>query len=123
MKKYTRSQSKGRWLRALSVMTGIMLNVLLSYISYRFELPVRLDCIGTVSVAALGGLFPGILTAIVTNSICTVFNNDSLYFGVINVMLAMYTSWFIKEKSVRKLRSIDVHTGGEVEELYNAIYG
>ena len=53
--------------RAVSVIIGIVINVLLAFISYQMELPVYLDSLGTIGVAAVGGLFPGIMTAIATN--------------------------------------------------------
>ncbi|MBQ7562991.1 MAG: HD-GYP domain-containing protein [Lachnospiraceae bacterium] len=93
-------------LRAGFVSGGILLNVLLSFISYKTGFPIYLDTIGTISAAATGGLFPGILTAIVTNALCTAFNGDAIYFGFVNALIAIYTAWFVREKSFGRLKYI-----------------
>ena len=50
--------------RALSVICGIIINVVLAYPVYRSGLSMYLDTIGTISVACSGGALPGILTAV-----------------------------------------------------------
>ncbi|MBQ4465318.1 MAG: diguanylate cyclase, partial [Oscillospiraceae bacterium] len=92
--------------RAVSVMIGIAVNVLLAYIAYRTGLPIYLDTVGTISIAALGGLFPGIMTAICTNAVCSGFNHPAIYFGGVNALIAIYTAWFVRSKSVRRTRNV-----------------
>ena len=55
MKHKTFRLDRGRKRRALSVFIGIVINVLLSLITYRAGLPVYLDTVGTIAAAALGG--------------------------------------------------------------------
>lgn len=101
MKQYAHRSNRGSKLRAISVMIGIAVNVLLAYISHRAGLPVYLDTVGTISVAAIGGLFPGIMTAIVTSVICATFNPIEIYVGIVNVLLAVYTAWFVRGRRFR----------------------
>ncbi len=89
--------------RALSAVIAILLNVALSYAVKRLGLPLYLDTIGTITAAALGGLFPGIMTAVLTNLICTVFNREALYFTVVHVLIAVYASRVAKKDNFRKI--------------------
>ena len=98
--------NKGSKYRAAAVIVGITVNVLLAYVSSFFGLPVYLDTIGTMASAAVGGLFPGIITAIITNTLCAVFNGDFIYFGAVNVLLAIYTAWFVRERSFHSFRDL-----------------
>ncbi len=93
-------------LRAVSVMIGIGVNFLLAFISFRLQLPIALDTVGTIGMASIGGLFPGIMTAVMTNAFCTVFNIQTVYFGFVNALLAVFTAWFVREKSFRSLKNI-----------------
>ena len=102
MKRYTHSSKQGRQYRALCVVIGVAVNVLLAYISFQVGMPVYLDTIGTITATAVGGLVPGIMTAIATNTLCTLFNPEAPYFGVVNVLLALFTASFLRRRSFRK---------------------
>ena len=58
-------------------------------------LPLFLDTIGTVVVACVSGALPGILTALLTNALCTPFNGISMYFAIINIAIAMLSTYYI----------------------------
>ena len=75
---------------------SIAVNVLLSYLVSRFELPFYLDTAGTILISALGGAFPGIMVAVATNLFCGIFNQYSLYYMIISVLIAICTSWFVR---------------------------
>ena len=94
--------------RAFAVMIGIAVNILLSLITYGIGLPIYLDAAGTIGVAFIGGLFPGIMTAIATNVICNFFDNTAIYFGIVNALIAIYAAWFIREKHFRSIKNIAV---------------
>ncbi|MDC7293386.1 HD domain-containing protein [Butyrivibrio sp. DSM 10294] len=85
---------------------GIIVNVVLAYAMYSMGYPLFLDTIGTVAVAAVGGLFPGILTAVVTNAICALFNVNAIYYSFMNAMIAIFSAWLIRRHSIRKLGTI-----------------
>ncbi len=97
MKSFSGKADQKSMLRALAVLISIMGNVLLSYIASRLNLPVYLDTIGTIVMAAMGGLFPGIITAVGTDTLCLFFNINSAYFAFINAMMAIFTAWFVKK--------------------------
>ena len=95
-------KSSNKW-RVVLVIGGIASNVLLFFISNRLRLPFFLDTAGTLIAAALGGLFPGILTAVVSNTICAFIDSNSLYFMIINVLCAIYAAWFSRKYTFKKI--------------------
>ncbi len=88
--------------RAIAVMFGIAINALLCFLVTKFNIPLYFDTIGTIALAALGGFFPGIMVAIFTNAINIIFISDSLYFSVISVLIALFTSWYVKKYDLKK---------------------
>lgn len=93
-------------LRILTSVIGITVNVALAFVMNMFRLPLFLDTVGTVAVSAITGLFPGIFTAVATNAICALFDVNAIYFGFMNALVAIYTAWFIRRHTFKKLRSI-----------------
>jgi HD-GYP domain-containing protein (c-di-GMP phosphodiesterase class II) len=88
------------------VSVGILINIVFAYLAQRFNLPLYLDTIGTFMVAALGGTFPGVLTAVVSNIFCVSFNKQSLYFASVNALLALFAARYsrnFEQKNVRAL--------------------
>lgn len=94
------------FVRATFIMTGIALNVLLSFITSSFNLPIYLDSIGTIVVAVFGGIFPGIVTGVLTNAFCLIFNNVAFYFGSVNALIAIYSSWFVKNHPKKNAKNV-----------------
>ena len=88
--------------RAILVFIGVIINVVMFFIVEKLELPIFMDTIGSVGVAALGGIFPGVLTAFATNIICNFIKNGMLYFAFVNVLVAMYTVWFLRKYDFQK---------------------
>ncbi|MCR4897070.1 MAG: HD domain-containing protein [Lachnospiraceae bacterium] len=90
----------------LAVSGGIAINIAFAFLAQRFHLPLYLDTIGTFAVSSLGGTFPGVLTAVVSNIICVSFNEQSLYFASVNALLAIFAARFSRDfekKDVRRL--------------------
>ena len=108
MKRYVHSSGRGSALCAIAVTIGVTVNVLLAFISYQTGLPIYLDTIGTIGVASVAGIFPGIMTAILTNTLCSLFNSDAIYFGIVNALIAMYSAYSIRKRSFRKAKNIAV---------------
>ena len=80
-----------------------LLNVALCYCVVRLDLPLYLDTIGTIFISILGGAFPGIMTAFLTNLLSSFFS-DSIYFSFINILVAVCAAWFSKnDKFKRKI--------------------
>ena len=88
--------------RIASIIGGIAINVLLAYLINMSGVPMYLDTVGTIFVAALAGMLPGLITAVATNILCSFFNSFSVYYTVIGVLIAVGTSHFIKHEYHRK---------------------
>ncbi|MDO5563453.1 MAG: hypothetical protein Q4F74_07575, partial [Synergistaceae bacterium] len=67
-----------------------------------WDLPVFLDCVGTVLCAALCGYLPAIVVGFLTNGIVAISSPTMLYFSIINVLLAVTTVPFAKRGYFRK---------------------
>ncbi|MBO4458998.1 MAG: HD domain-containing protein [Butyrivibrio sp.] len=98
-----------RLLRVTAIFSGIIINVILAFFTSKYGLPVYLDTVGTMLVAMVGGLFPGIVTAVLTNVVCTVFNNEAIYFGFINALVAIYTAWYAREKKLDGIKKVLIY--------------
>lgn len=84
--------------------TGIVVNLVLSLVATNLGLPVYLDTIGTIVVSILCGSFPGIAVAGITNVVCSFFNEDSLYYGIVNVLIAIYSAGFVKKRNPKSIK-------------------
>ena len=108
MKKYTDGTNADRVLKKqncfalLFCVIGVVLNLLFSTVVSDFELPLYLDAVGTVIVAALGGYLPGVCVGFVTNIIKSIMNPSALYYGVLNVLIAFFTAWFERHNKLKK---------------------
>lgn len=92
----------------MAVAIGILSSVVLSYVAYRLQLPVYPDAVGTIGMSVIGGLFPGIMTAVLTDTACVVFNENALYFGIVNALTAIFTAWFVREKGFHQKKNITI---------------
>lgn len=85
--------------RAIAVISGIFINVIMAFIANRMELPLYLDTAGTIAVTAIGGLFPGMMCAVATNVLCSLFNSLSIYYVIISISIAILTAGFVRGMS------------------------
>jgi response regulator RpfG family c-di-GMP phosphodiesterase len=83
-------------------MVGIVVNTILAFLTYHFGLPIYLDTVGTITVSAVAGMFPGILTAVLSNLLCSIFNDNALYYSIISVLVAVATAWFVDHHLTKK---------------------
>lgn len=81
------------WVLGL-ILGGIGLNILGSEIAAWLDIPLYLDSIGTVIASVFGGYVPGILVGFLTNLFKTIFDPPSIYYGVINVLIAVFAAFF-----------------------------
>ncbi len=79
-----------------------LFNVLFSYLAALIKVPFYLDTAGTIAMSALGGVFPGIAVAVATNIVCGIFNQYSLYYTFIGVMIAVVTAWYVRSHKLSK---------------------
>ena len=92
----------GKW-RVAATFIGVALNVALSFGMHNMGLPLYLDTIGTIAVASVAGIFPGIVTAVVTNLICTFFNSYSIYYAILNALVAFFAVYFGRNDGMKKI--------------------
>ena len=100
--KTTSKSDRNFKLRAAYVCAGILINVLLSFLCDLFKIPLYLDTVGTITSAALGGFFPGVITAVASNLLCGFFNGYSVYYSIINILIAVVTVYFFKNNKFKK---------------------
>ena len=79
------------------------MNVILAHVSIRFGLPFYMDTMGTIAVSAAVGLFPGILTAVASNAIMALIHSNFIYFGFLNAIIAIATTWFVRNNLHKKI--------------------
>ncbi len=108
MKEHFRIKDNGRVYSVLSVLIGIAVNVGLAFAVHKVGIPMYLDTAGTVFTAALGGMLPGVTTAVATNMICSLFNENALYYSIINVLIAILAALFFQQKRSGKKKNIFV---------------
>ena len=85
---------------------GIVLNMVLNLLVTSLGLPLYLDTVGTVAVAALGGALPGVIVGFATNVIKAISDPSSLYYGVLNVLIAVCAYFTAKRGWFRKISGI-----------------
>ncbi len=83
---------------------GVIINLLFSHIVSLFESPIvlYLDTIGTVVISVMGGYLPGVIVGFATNIALTVSNPSALYYGIINVLIAVVSAYFSEHKKLNK---------------------
>ena len=86
--------------------TGVALNLLFGWIIAKLGLPLYLDTVGTVLIAILGGYLPGVVVGFITNIIKSISDPSSLYYGVLNVMIAVAAAYMARRGHFRKLFGI-----------------
>ena len=95
---------------------GVLLNIALSRISTKNGWPFYLDAVGTVLAAAVGGALPGIIVGLFTNVFKSLSDWNSIYYGTLNVMMAVATTLFtrdgLKKRNVIPLIFILAAIGG-----------
>ena len=69
------------------------LNLILGGAAAALGLPLYLDTVGTVLAAVLGGYLPGVLVGFATNILKSISDPSSLYYGVLNIMIAVAATY------------------------------
>ena len=85
------------------VVFGLVINLIFNTIVSIFSLPFYFDCIGTIVAALIGGFMPGVLVGFFTNILSSISDSSNLYYGVINVLIAMVAAGFSQKKYFRKI--------------------
>lgn len=117
------SQGKQNVTALLVCVAGIALNILLGTLISSFGLPLYLDTVGTITVAVIGGYLPGVLVGFVTNIIKSFSNPTSLYYGSLNVLIAVFAvrlsrrGWHKKPLGIAGMIAVFTMIGGGLGAL------
>ena len=85
---------------------GIILNVTGSFAAKSLQLDVYLDTLGTIFIAAMGGYVPGIAVGFFTNLLAGAFHTEEMYFGVVNILIAIMTTFFAQRGYYEKFSKV-----------------
>ena len=85
------------------VVFGIVLNLVCSKIVGLLNLPFYFDCIGTIAAAITGGFMPGVLVGFFTNILSGITDYTNLYYGVLNVLIAIVAAFFSQKLYFKKI--------------------
>ena len=77
----------------LLIIFGVSINRSISMLATELGLPLYLDSIGTMFVAALGGITPGMVVGFSTNMIGGISDSTTFYYGTINVLIALIVGY------------------------------
>ncbi|MBO4431991.1 MAG: HD domain-containing protein [Clostridia bacterium] len=89
---------------ALTVFFGVALNTVLVFLARKTGIPLYLDSIGTVIAAMLGGAIPGVLVGFFTNLVGVAFYTTKLYYGLVNVLLAVIVAVLASKKAFSNIK-------------------
>ncbi|MCR5545667.1 MAG: HD domain-containing protein [Lachnospiraceae bacterium] len=84
---------------------GLVLNIGGRLMTSTMDIPIYFDTGGTILVAVLGGIVPGIAVALITNVLIYFTNPVSIFYGSLNVMIAIATAFAYRynwQKNVKK---------------------
>ena len=90
----------------LICMAGVGVNMLGSYIASVTGSPLYLDSIGTIIVSCICGYLPGIAVGLLTNIIKILMDHSAIYYGSLNVLIALASSYFYRHGLLKKLYKI-----------------
>ncbi|MBQ8306821.1 MAG: HD domain-containing protein [Blautia sp.] len=85
---------------------GFALNLVGSRFALAANLPLFLDSFGTMLVAAICGVIPGILVGFATNMVNVMADPVSLYYGVLSVLIAVFAAFFARRGYFGKIKGI-----------------
>ena len=72
----------------------LLINIAGAKLALALNLPLFLDIVGTALAAALGGFIPGIIVGFLTNLINGIGDLDTIYYGSLNVLIAVCSTVF-----------------------------
>ena len=103
-----RIENTNYWIKMFFVcMIGLAINMLGYMIVNVAHLPIYLDSVGTVIIAAIGGYLPGIIAGLATNLLKgAIYSTENVYYAVINVLIAVCTGYFSRRGLLKKPLSI-----------------
>ena len=90
----------------LLTVVGLLMNFGGARLASALNLPLFLDTAGTILAAVLGGSIPGITVGFLSNMINSLQDYTTLYYGSMNVMIAIAAAWFSRKGYLKKVWGI-----------------
>ncbi|MBP5435713.1 HD domain-containing protein [bacterium] len=90
----------------LQICAGVSLNLILANLALYFKIPLYLDSLGTILAAMLGGANPAIMVGFFSNAINGISSIDTLYYGIISILIAVFAAYFQRKKYFRSIPGI-----------------
>lgn len=89
------------WMRSknmiLLIVVGLLLNVLPAQLRFYFDVPLYLDCQGTVLTAMLGGYLPAVIVGFGVNAYNgLVYEPIATYYGVLSIFIATISTYLFR---------------------------
>ena len=88
------------------ILAAFLVNIVFSKIVLAFDLPVFLDCIGTILAAMLGGTFPAVIAGFCSNAFNGISDLTTLYYGIINILIGVAATIFQQKGFFRTIPKI-----------------
>ena len=82
----------------LVIAIALLLNIIPAKLVTHFELPVFFDCLGTILTAMMCGNMAAVIVGFISNAINGLSDAVTLYYGVINVLIAGCAYLFYQKK-------------------------
>ena len=109
MRNHLSTINKDRARATVIILVAIAVDVLLNYIVGRLGLPLYLDTVGTIFISVMMGAVPGLITAIASNTLCSIFNEYALYYSLISISIVLVTTYFVKSDLFKKKSNAAVY--------------
>ncbi len=93
-------------IRGLLVFAASAVNIVLSYTTGHFKLPLFLDTIGTIVITSIGGPVMGTMTAIITHIFSSYFNRYAMFFCFVHTVIALLAALYAKKYANRGVKYI-----------------
>ncbi|MBP5289122.1 MAG: HD domain-containing protein [Clostridia bacterium] len=84
---------------------GVLINLLGIIFAKLLHLPLFFDAIGTILAAVSGGYLPGIIVGFATNLVGAVVDQSSVYYGSLNVIIALAAAFMYRRKAFSRIRT------------------
>lgn len=86
---------KNSWTAIIALCcAGLLINIAGAKLALALHLPLFLDSIGTILSAVLGGFIPGIIVGFLSNIINSIWAFENIYYGSLNVLIAVFSTVF-----------------------------
>ena len=82
---------------------GLVLNIIPAKIALALELPLYLDCLGTILTAMLGGNLPAVIVGFGANAINGISDPVTMFYGVISIFIAALATFFYHQRFFKNI--------------------